>query len=157
MRLSWKKGLSFGTTSGVITTLGMMVGLHSSTHSRLAVIGGILVIAIADAMSDALGMHVSEESEGHHSRKEVWEATIMTFGTKFVTALTFVVPILIFNLGTAIVVNVAWGLLLISALSYLIAYEQKTKPIKVIGEHFFIAVLVVIITHYVGDWVAVVF
>ncbi|MBH0196170.1 MAG: hypothetical protein HP494_11385, partial [Nitrospira sp.] len=62
MKASWKTGLSFGLTSGVITTLGLMVGLHSGTHSRAIVIGGILTIAIADAMSDALGIHVSEES-----------------------------------------------------------------------------------------------
>lgn len=54
MRLSLKKEFSFGLTSGVITTLGMMVGLHSSTHSKLAVIGGIIAIAIADAFSDAV-------------------------------------------------------------------------------------------------------
>ena len=47
MRLSLKIGFSFGLTSGVITTLGLMVGLHSGTNSKLAVMGGILTIAIA--------------------------------------------------------------------------------------------------------------
>ena len=56
MKPSFKTGFSFGLTSGVITTLGLMVGLHSGTHSRSVVIGGILTIAVADAMSDALGM-----------------------------------------------------------------------------------------------------
>ena len=42
MRPSWKTGVSFGLTSGVITTLGLMVGLYSGTHSRTVVIGGIL-------------------------------------------------------------------------------------------------------------------
>ena len=32
MRESVKTGISFGLTSGVITTLGLMVGLHSGTH-----------------------------------------------------------------------------------------------------------------------------
>jgi len=54
-----KVGLSFGLTSGVVTAVGLMVGLHSGTHSRLAVIGGILTIAVADAFSDALGIHLS--------------------------------------------------------------------------------------------------
>lgn len=40
-------GVHFGLTSGVITTLGLMVGLHSGTHSLRAVAGGILTIAIA--------------------------------------------------------------------------------------------------------------
>jgi hypothetical protein len=63
MKHSWKVGLSFGLTSGIITTLGLMVGLNSSTNSKLVVIGGIMTIAIADSPSDALGIHVSEESE----------------------------------------------------------------------------------------------
>jgi len=50
LRHSVETGLSFGLTSGIITTLGLMVGLHSGTHSRLVVIGGILTIAIADAL-----------------------------------------------------------------------------------------------------------
>ena len=55
-------GLFFGTTSGVITTCGLLVGLASGTGSLAAVLGGILVIAVADSMSDALGIHLSEES-----------------------------------------------------------------------------------------------
>ena len=58
MKESVKKGFGFGLTSGVITTLGMMVGLNASTGSRTAVIGGIIAIAIADAFSDAVGMHI---------------------------------------------------------------------------------------------------
>ena len=101
---SFLVGFSFGLTSGIITTLGLMVGLHSSTHSRLAVIGGILTIAVADALSDALGIHISEESENKHSHKEIWEATISTFLSKFIFTLTFIIPVLLFKLPTAIMV-----------------------------------------------------
>jgi VIT1/CCC1 family predicted Fe2+/Mn2+ transporter len=84
MKHSLKTGFSFGLTSGIITTLGLMVGLHSGTHSKLVVVGGILTIAIADAFSDALGIHISEESENKHTKKEIWESTISTFLSKFV-------------------------------------------------------------------------
>ena len=79
-----KKGFSFGLTSGIITTLGLIVGLHSGTHSKLVIIGGVLVIAVADALSDALGIHISEESENKHSPREVWESTISTFLSKLI-------------------------------------------------------------------------
>jgi len=69
---SLRIGLSFGLTSAVITTLGLMVGLHSGTHSKVVVLGGILTIAIADAFSDALGIHVSEESEHATTAKHIW-------------------------------------------------------------------------------------
>lgn len=149
-----KVGLSFGLTSGIITTLGLMVGLHAGTHSGLVVIGGILTIAIADAFSDALGIHISEESEGKHTPKEIWQSTISTFFSKLFFALTFIVPVLIFPLSTAILVSVIWGLSLLGIFSLRIAREQKAKPWKVVLEHLMVAIAVIILTHYLGDWVS---
>ena len=154
MRHSLKTGFSFGLTSAIITTLGLMVGLYSGTHSRLAVIGGILVIAIADAFSDALGIHVSEESESVHTPREIWEATGSTFISKFVVAITFVVPVLFLNLGTAIIVSIAWGLALLGIFSFYLARLQKEKPWKVMSEHIIIAIVVVIATHFAGELIS---
>lgn len=153
MKTSWKTGISFGLTSGVITTLGLMVGLHSGTHSRAIVIGGILTIAIADAMSDALGIHVSEESKNSGPTIQIWEATIATFLAKFMIALTFVVPVLFRPLDQAIMISVIWGLLLLAGLSFYVARAQRIAPWKVIGEHLLIGLCVIFITHYLGDWV----
>lgn len=154
MKLSFRKGFSFGLTSGVITTLGMMVGIHSSTHSKLAVLGGIIAIAIADAFSDAVGIHISEESTNMRSEREIWESTVSTFLSKFVFALTFAVPVLLLQLSTAIIVSVIWGLSLITVFSVYIAKQQGVEPHKVVLEHIFIVVLVILITHYVGEWIA---
>lgn len=149
-------GISFGLTSGVITTLGLIVGLHSGTRSTLAVVGGVLTIAIADALSDALGIHIAEESR-HRDTRHVWLATVATFATKLVMALSFLVPVLLFELGTAIVASVAWGFAVLAVLSFRLARAQGVAPWRVIGEHLFIAAVVVMLTHLVGDWVAAVF
>lgn len=153
MKHSLKVGFSFGLTSAIITTLGLMVGLHSGTHSKLVVISGILTIAIADAFSDALGIHISEESENTHTTKEIWESTISTFLSKFIFAITFVVPVLLLPLTTAIIVSIVWGLSLLGIFSFYMAKEQKVKPWKVISEHLLIALMVIVITHYVGVWI----
>ena len=153
MKHSLKTGFSFGLTSGIITTLGLMVGLHSGTHSTLVVIGGILTIAVADAFSDALGIHISEETENKHTTKEIWESTVSTFLAKFVFALTFLIPLLLLQLSTAIIVSVAWGLSFLGIFSFFIAKEQKAKPWKVVMEHLIIALVVIVTTHYVGDWI----
>ena len=157
MRHSLKVGMSFGLTSGIITTLGLIVGLHSGTHSRLAVLGGILTIAMADAFSDALGIHISEESEAKHTSREVWEATLFTFLFKFIFASTFIAPILLFDLGRAIVVSVFWGLLALGFFSLNMAREQKVSPWMVVGEHLTVALVVVVIAHFVGDWISLTF
>lgn len=151
MKHSLKTGFSFGLTSGIITTLGLMVGLYSGTHSRLAVIGGVLTIAIADAFSDAVGIHISEESENKHLKKEIWESTIFTFLSKFIFASTFVIPILLFPLTTAVMISVIYGLLLLAIFSFYLAKTQRQKTWMVISEHLIIAIVVIILTHYIGD------
>jgi len=157
MRHSIKTGFSFGLTSAIITTLGLIVGLHSGTHSKLVILGGIFTIAIADAFSDALGIHVSEESENKHTAREIWESTIATFFSKFIFALTFAIPVFLFKLSTAIAISVIWGLFILAILSFRIAMVQKAKAWKVVTEHLAIAIAVIVITHFVGDWMSSLF
>ncbi len=154
MRAPLIKGFCFGLTSGIITTLGMIVGLNSGTHSRAIVLGGVLSIAIADSFSDALGIHISEESDKHKTEKEVWVATIATLVSKLLFSLTFVLPILLCDLEVAIKVSIVWGLSCLAVLSYYIARFQKTKPLRVIAEHLFIAILVIFATSYIGNLIA---
>ena len=150
---SIKTGVSFGLTSGVITTLGLMVGLNSGTHSRLAVMGGILTIAVADAFSDALGIHIAEESENTHTHGEIWQATIATLLSKFFFALTFAVPVFFLELPTAVAVSVVYGLAVLGIMSFFLARGQGDNPWKVIAEHLGIALLVIFVTHGVGLWI----
>lgn len=151
MKISIRKGFGFGLTSGIITTLGLIVGLNSGTHSKAIVIGGILVIAIADAFSDSLAIHVSEEAGSKKTKsREIWESTISTLFFKFIFALIFLVPVLIFELRTAVILNIILGVLLLFLFSYIIAKNKGTNPVKASLEHIIIAVIVVIITHFVG-------
>jgi len=156
MKRSVKKGLGFGLTSGIITTLGLIVGLNSGTHSRMVVIGGILIIAVADSFSDALGMHISEEATKKETRA-TWESTGSTFFFKLIFALSFVIPILFLELNIAIIASVIWGFFLLTIFSFYIAKNNKEKPINVIGQHVLIAVIVVIATHFIGEWISKVF
>ncbi|MFH1321243.1 MAG: hypothetical protein ABII90_11420 [Bacteroidota bacterium] len=151
MNHSFKVGLSFGITSGVITTLGLMIGLYAGTHSKLVVLGGVLTIAIADSLSDAMGIHISEESENVHTHKEIWISTISTFFSKLICAISFIIPLIFFSLDIATIISVIWGLLLLGIFSYYIAVEQKTKPFKVITEHLLLALLVIVLTYFVGN------
>jgi len=153
MKHPFKTGISFGLTSGIITTLGLMTGLHSGSHSKMVVIGGILIIAIADAFSDALGIHISEESEDKHSHREIWEATISTFFSKFIISLSFVVALFALPLGAAVIVNIAWGVFLLIAFNIYLGSKQKTETWKVVGEHLLIAFVVIILAHYIGDFI----
>lgn len=150
MKSSYKLGLSFGTVSGVISTLGLMVGLESGTKSELAVIGGIVMIAIADSFADALSIHVSEESQQGTKEDFIWQATIATFFGKIIIALSFVVPFFFLDLTTSIIVNIFWGLLLVGLINYLVAKGRGVRPFKLILEHILITVFVILITYLAG-------
>lgn len=148
-----RTGLFFGATSGVITTIGLLTGLNAGTQSLAAVLGGILVIAVADAMSDALGIHIAEEADPNNTTRHIWFATISTFITKFVFASSFAVPLLLLPLADAVIVSVAWGMLVIVVLSYFLARAQNEKPLAIILEHLAIAIVVVVLSHLIGAWV----
>ena len=148
-----RTGIFFGATSGVITTVGLIAGLHSGTESVVAVLGGILVIAVADAMSDALGIHIAEEANPDSTSEHIWAATFSTFVTKFVVAITFAVPLMLLPLDTAVIISMCWGLIVIALLSFFIARSQQNAAFPIIAEHLGIAVAVIVISHYIGVWV----
>ena len=154
MKESLRAGLGFGLTSGIITTLGLMVGLYSGTNSKMIIINGILIIAIADALSDSLGMHISKEAELDQSHKQVWEATIATFLAKFIFALTFIVPFLFLAVKEAVIVGIIWGFILLTGFNIYLIRQKKKKSYFPILEHLALAVIVIIITFLVGKVIA---
>ncbi|MGM5482897.1 MAG: VIT1/CCC1 transporter family protein [Nanobdellota archaeon] len=154
MKISALKGVCFGLASGTITTLGTLVGLSSGTNSKMAVIGGIVSIAIADSFSDSLGIHLSEESDKSKSHKEVWNSTIATFFSKFLFSSLFILPVLFFPLFEAVILSIIMGFISLGLLSYLIAQVKHEKPLSVISEHFIIAFVVIIITYYAGQFIS---
>jgi len=152
MRGSIRTGFSFGITSGIITTLGPMVGLHSGTHSKLAALGGILTIAVADAFSDALGIHIERVREqALHTRDMGIDHRHLSDQVRLHAHLR--------GAGSAVPpqggdnVSLAWGLSLLGIFSYLIAKQQKVKPFMAVAEHLIIAIAVISINHYPGDWI----
>ncbi len=137
----------------------MIVGLHSATSSQLAVVPGIIVMAIADGLADAVGLHMVEEAEvekgqAKHTSKEIWLTTGITFLSVSGFILTFAVPILLFPLETAVYIAIAWGMLLLIFLNFHIAKIRREKPAKLISEHVLLALFVIIISRWIGDLIA---
>ena len=127
-----------------------------ATNSNLSTcsVGGVLTIAVADALSDALGIHVHEESENEHSPREIWVSTLATLVTKFAMAASFLLPLMTLQLSHAIVASIAWGAVVLTIISFFLARDQHIHSAKVISEHLGIATLVVVLTHLLGAWAA---
>lgn len=152
MKQSIKTGFSFGTVSGVITTLGLLVGLISSNADRGIIIGGILSIAFADAFSDALGIHISEESKEGSTKKNTWLSTFWTYSTKLITALTFLIPVIFFPTTVALIIAIVWGLLILALSSYLTL--PKENRVAMTFEHLFIGTIVIIVAFIIGEYIS---
>jgi len=155
-------GMCFGVTTAVITSLGMIVGMYSATSSKLAVVAGIVVMAIADGLSDAVGLHTAEEAEvengkSKHTSKEIWLTTLFAFLSVSGFTLTFAIPTLICPIETAVILTIAWGMLLLILLNFYIAKIRRENPIKLISEHILLAIFVIIASHLVGILIAMVF
>ena len=150
---TFRVGIGFGLTSAIITTLGVIVGLGFGLDSKLVIISAILTIAIADSLSDALGVHIAKEAEGNFTHREIWRVTIFTFIFKFIFSLTFLPFIIFLSLPLAIYLSVVWGLLMLSIFSYKLAKFNQERPGKIIFEHLMIAFLVLVLTYLIGIFI----
>ncbi len=114
------QGIAFGVVDGVVLALGVVTGL-SVLENKTTIFFSLLATGMADAFGNAAGMHVEEETEKEHSRKEVWTTTIFTFlGTLCVFAL-LTVPILILPLRSAVSLSWVLGISLLMALGFIVA------------------------------------
>jgi len=147
---------SFGATSAIVTSLALIVGLSRSANPRLTIIGSLLVIAIADNISDSLGIHIYQESELLNS-KTVRTATFTNFFTRFFTILIFVLLFAFLPIRYAEILSIGYGIMVLSILSYFIAREQKTNPYRAILNHLAIAILVIIVSGFLSGWLIDIF
>jgi len=145
---------TFGIAAASLTALGMIVGVNSATASKLAVIAGIVAIAIADSSSDALGMYAQKKSERGTSKKTAFRVAFGAFRGKFLFTLTFIIPFLIFPLTIGIYANIIWGLLLIAFINVQIAFIQEEKISTAIVKNLIIAIIVIVVSYFAGRLIA---
>jgi VIT1/CCC1 family predicted Fe2+/Mn2+ transporter len=141
---------SFGTTSAIVTSLAFIVGL--SGNSKITIIVSLLVFAVADNISDSLGLHVFQESD-LKKPKVVSTSTFSNFFTRFLVVLIFISLVAFFPLEYAVVLSIIYGVSLLSVLSYYIAKEQKSNPYLSILGHVAIAILVIVISYFLRLWI----
>ena len=140
---------SFGGTSAIITNMSIIIGLGSVDIPKSAIVTSLLVIAIADNISDSLGIHIYRESESCGIR-ESFVSTASNFLTRLFISLVFILIIILLPILTAQLVSIIWGLLTLTVISYLIAKKNQQKPAVELIKHIGVAVLVIAASKYVG-------
>jgi vacuolar iron transporter family protein len=153
---NYQTRFSFGSSAALITNLGLITGLNSTSNARISIITSILVIAIADNISDSFGIHVYQESE-HVNRREVWLSTATNFLARLCVSLIFVLLIAWLPIRPAVICSLVFGLLLLTLISYIIAKDEKVDPFLMIVEHLAIALVVILLSEFVGKWLLTIF
>jgi len=123
----------------------------------MAILSALLIIAIADNLSDSLGIHIYRESQMTGTVADARIHTITNFLARFAVTMVFIALVVALPLGYSVVLSVAFGLSLLTYLSYRIAQARGTSPYKEILQHVAIAIAVITISHFVGQWISGVF
>lgn len=140
---------AFGTTAALMTSMALIVGLGSANSGKASIIAGLLIIGIADNLSDSLGIHLYEEADLGESK--ALSLAISNYVTRFVAVCSFVALVVFLPLDIARWVSLAWGTVLLSVLTYYIAKARSVKPIPEILKHLVVAAAVIGLSHLIGS------
>ena len=153
---NYQTRFSFGSSAAIITNLGLITGLNTAVNAKFSIITSILIIAIADNISDSFGIHMYQESECL-DRREVWISTFTNFLSRLIVSLVFVILIYYLPMGQAVIVSLLYGLLLLAFISYILAREEGENPLFNIVEHLGIALVVIVLSELAGRWLMGIF
>ena len=132
--------------------MGLIVGLNAATAQKTAIVGSLLIVALADNLTDSLGVHIYQESE-RLAEREAFRTTVANFATRLLVSLSFIAMVLLLPTPAAISLSIGWGLLLLASLSYLLAKARAANPISEICKHCAVALAVIALSTAVGIWI----
>ncbi len=151
MMLDLRK-LSFGGPAAIVTSMALIVGLDAATAAKATVVTSLLIIGVADNLTDSLSVHIYQESE-RLAERQAFRTTVANFFTRIFVALSFVFLFLFFPTSMAIYVCVAWGFVLLSGLSWLLARVRGANVISEMWKHSAVALVVIALGKALGVWI----
>lgn len=113
-------GNIFGTFSGIITSLGLMIGMYSNDLQKRAYIVGLLSISLSDSFSDAFGIYNATDRS--------FVESINAFSGKFIFPVIMTIPFLMTSIKNALIINSIFSTYVI----YYISKEMKYDNIQII-------------------------
>ena len=85
--------VSFGGPVAIVTSMGLVVGLDAATAAKATVVSTLLIIGIADNLTDSLSVHIYQESERLPER-EAFVTTVANFFAWFLVSISFIAIVL---------------------------------------------------------------
>ncbi len=142
--------VSFGSTAAIVTSVALIFGLDAATATKSTIMSGLLIVALADNLTDALSMHIYQESDRRLDSREAFIATWSNFVTRLLLSLTFVLLVVLLPIASAVIASAAWGLALLIGLTWALARERRVSFAVELGKHCAAAVAVVLASRGIG-------
>ena len=147
--------ISYGGTAAVVTSTALISGLSAANATKPLIVSALLIAALADNLTDALSVHVFQESE-QLAEKDAFAATATNFIARLFLCISFVPLVVFFPLAHATALAVIWAALILATLTYLVARERKLKPAPEVFKHLFVASTAIVASTLIGHWIGVV-
>jgi len=143
------RNFSFGGAAAIVTNMGLVIGFDAATATKTTILGGLLIVAIADNLTDSLSIHIYQESEQLEPR-EAFYSTLTNFAARLLLSLSFVFLVAVLPLGVAVFASIVWGMLLLIGLTYVVARSRKLPVLPEIWKHIAVAGVVMLSSKMIG-------
>ena len=141
--------VSFGAVSAIVTSVGLIIGFGAAELSKPTIIAGLLIVGLADNLTDSLSIHIYQESEKLEQRA-AFVATLGNFATRLFISLSFIAFVLTFSTFKAIAAALTWGILLLACLTWAVAKSRNASIPMEILKHLSVATVVIVVSHTTG-------
>ena len=150
------KTISFGGTAAIVTSTALISGLCAVNATKPIIVSALLIAALADNLTDALSMHIFQESE-QQNQKNAFTGTITNFIARLLLSISFVLLVGLLPLAHVGEVSIFWGMSLLAILTFLVARERKVRPIPEVAKHLLAASAVVVASTLIPPWISKLF
>jgi VIT1/CCC1 family predicted Fe2+/Mn2+ transporter len=135
-----------------VTSLGLIVGFASTTTARATLIASLMIIGIADNLTDSLSVHLYQEAEGLESQ-EAFVSTATNFMARLAITATFILLVGFLSGGGLAIIAIIWGLTLLGILTVSLARQRHAPVGRELIRHFTIAFVVIAVSRVIGLFV----
>ncbi len=153
-------GLTFGLVDGIVTMLGVVIGVAQATGDKRVVIVSGVVAGVANAFGNSIGFYGSELAErGEHmvegrepsSMTEVRRSSLLSLLMSLGATAVLTVPFLTFSQNVAMLVALALGGALLFSLGSIVGRLWRRHPLRYGLTYLGLGIAGAGLSYFVGD------
>lgn len=114
--MSLNIGNTFGIISGIITSIGLILGMYGANITLKPIIVSLVSIAISDGVSDALGIYYATINN-NYTTEQAYNEGFNTLLIKIICPLLMIIPFYITSINKAVITNLVLSLIIIYFIS----------------------------------------